>query len=252
MNIAKLFLLFILYSFIGWAYESIYVSILEKKPVNRGFLNGPLIPIYGAGALLVILVFRHHSENVISLFISSAVLISILEYITSWGMEKMFHARWWDYSTHKFHINGRVCLDGAAVFGAFSVLLIIFLNPFINSMLDRLLPKRAQEITSGILFVVFAADVFITINHVLNLNLRLKLIQEAYDKYSGQISAARSRLTVKIAERFENSVFYTKAIHKLVTYRRFQDIRLIKAFPRATFLRFKEAWERLKDNIQGQ
>jgi len=250
MYLHRLFLLFIIYSFIGWCYESLYVSFLEKRPVNRGFLNGPLLPIYGVGALLVILVFRNSADNLISLFFSSAVLISILEYITSWGMEKLFHARWWDYSTHRFHINGRVCLDGAAVFGLFSVLLMRVVNPFINSLIDKLQPVSILYWLSGILFALFLADLIITIEHLLNLSLRLRKIQEAYDKYIKQLSETKTRLTSKISSKFENSVFYTVAIQKFLSSRRFQDSRLLKAFPRVKFLSFKEAWEKLKEQIR--
>ncbi|HHY52695.1 MAG TPA: putative ABC transporter permease, partial [Clostridiales bacterium] len=101
------FLWFVFYSILGWVYETILCSTLEKRFINRGFLNGPYCPIYGFGALIVIVTLRS-VENVVLLFLMAAVLTSTLEYITSWGMEKLFHARWWDYSHKKWNINGRV------------------------------------------------------------------------------------------------------------------------------------------------
>ena len=97
-------------------YESILVSILERRPVNRGFLNGPLCPIYGAGAVGAVVVLGQ-VHNPLVVFLLSMVGASILEYVTSWVMEALFHARWWDYSDYKFNLNGRICLLGAFVFG---------------------------------------------------------------------------------------------------------------------------------------
>lgn len=94
LTLEYLFLWFLLYAFIGWVYESVLVSVSERRWVNRGFLNGPLCPIYGCGAVLAI-VLLHDFTNPIEIFLISSFGASILEYITSWGMEKLFHARWW-------------------------------------------------------------------------------------------------------------------------------------------------------------
>ncbi|MCZ4428067.1 putative ABC transporter permease, partial [Bifidobacterium breve] len=106
LALEHLFLWFVLYSFIGWIYESILVSVMERRLVNRGFLNGPLCPIYGAGAALAIALL-HNMHNPIMIFLISAIGASVLEYVTSWAMEKMFHARWWDYSDYRFNLQGR-------------------------------------------------------------------------------------------------------------------------------------------------
>ena len=118
------FLWLMIYSVIGWVYESTICSIGQRKLINRGFLNGPYCPIYGTGAVLVLLVLGR-IQNPVLLFFAGAVLTCSVEYLTSWLMEKLFHARWWDYSKRKCNIGGRVCLIGAVVFGAFSVVLIL-------------------------------------------------------------------------------------------------------------------------------
>lgn len=100
LTLEYLFLWFLLYAFIGWVYESVLVSVSERRWVNRGFLNGPLCPIYGCGAVLAI-VLLHDFTNPIEIFLISSFGASILEYITSWGMEKLFRARWWDYSHYR-------------------------------------------------------------------------------------------------------------------------------------------------------
>ena len=110
------FLWFLFYSFVGWVYESILVSCQQHRLVNRGFLNGPLCPIYGTGATLAIAVLGN-VHNPVIIFLVSMVGATILEYSTSWVMEQLFHARWWDYSNFRFNLQGRVCLLGALIFG---------------------------------------------------------------------------------------------------------------------------------------
>ena len=159
------FLWLMIYSVIGWVYESTICSIGQRKLINRGFLNGPYCPIYGTGAVLVLLVLGR-LKNPVALFFAGAVLTCSLEYLTSWLMEKLFHARWWDYSKRKFNIGGRVCLIGAVVFGAFSVVLILFLHPFIKSLTDRL-TDTALTVICAILFVGIVSDLIVTVKGLL-------------------------------------------------------------------------------------
>ena len=104
-NIEYLLLWFLLYSCVGWVYESVLVSVLERRWVNRGFLNGPICPIYGAGAVLGILLLSGLRDHPVIIFLISALGASVLEFVTSWAMEKIFHARWWDYSDYRFNIQ---------------------------------------------------------------------------------------------------------------------------------------------------
>ena len=146
LTLEYLFLWFLLYAFIGWVYESVLVSVSERRWVNRGFLNGPLCPIYGCGAVLAI-VLLHDFTNPIEIFLISSFGASILEYITSWGMEKLFHARWWDYSHYRFNIQGRICLLGAIVFGFGGVLIIDVVQPQVER-LTAMIPLLAL-LTAG-------------------------------------------------------------------------------------------------------
>lgn len=136
-----LFLWFLLYAFVGWVYESILVSISEHRWVNRGFLNGPLCPIYGCGAVLAIVLLRDLHNPVVIFFISSFGACT-LEYVTSWGMEKLFHARWWDYSHYRFNIQGRICLLGAVVFGFAGVIITDVTQPVVERI-TRMIPLPA-------------------------------------------------------------------------------------------------------------
>ena len=150
-----------LYGFIGWVYESILCSVKARKWINRGFLHGPYCPIYGFGAVTVILVLGRIS-NPVALFFLGALLTCTLEYITSWGMEKLFHARWWDYRYMKFQINGRVCLAGAVIFGAMTVIVIKAVHPFVSEMTARI-PFPWLAAIDAVLIVGGAADTVVTV-----------------------------------------------------------------------------------------
>lgn len=157
MNIYMYFLLFIFYSFIGWIIEVINELITEKRYVNRGFLIGPYCPIYGCGVILMILLLNRYLNDPVVLFIMAVVICSILEYFTSYIMEKIFKARWWDYTERKFNINGRICLETMVPFGIGGLIIMYFVNPFITGVLN-MIPTVLLKLISIILFVVFLVD----------------------------------------------------------------------------------------------
>lgn len=109
--VCRYFLYFIIYSFIGWLIEVVCKSIEYKRFVNRGFLIVPICPIYGYGVLFIILLIGKDTSDILGVFLKSVLICSVLEYFTSYFMEKLFKVRWWDYSKRKFNINGRICLE---------------------------------------------------------------------------------------------------------------------------------------------
>ena len=142
------FVLFMLYSFIGYVSEIIAVSITQKRVVlNRGFLIGPYLPIYGVGCMIMVLFLRRYENDLLALFIMSAFYCSVLEYFTSLIMEKIFKLRWWDYSNNKFNINGRICLKNAVLFGIGGIIVVKVLHPFF-SWLVYLPPSSVTYITA--------------------------------------------------------------------------------------------------------
>ena len=134
------FILFLIYSFIGWSIEVVNSLIIEKKFVNRGFMLGPYCPIYGISSIIMIFYLERYVDNIITVFLLAVVVCSIMEYIVSYFMEKLFSARWWDYSTRKFNINGRVCGANALIFGLLGVLLIYIINPALRNLLLKVNP----------------------------------------------------------------------------------------------------------------
>lgn len=117
INLFELLTYFIIYSVLGWVMESIVRTIAERKIINTGFLTGPLCPIYGFGACIMILFLSHLKSRIVLLFVISVVVLSAWEYVVGVLLEKLFHTKYWDYSDHKFNIQGRVCLTNSICWG---------------------------------------------------------------------------------------------------------------------------------------
>lgn len=174
-----MFLWLVFYSVAGWVYESFICSVEARYFINRGFLNGPYCPIYGFGAVFD-LIFLGKIENPFLLFLLGVIVTCTLEYFTSYAMEKIFHARWWDYSKRKFNINGRVCLLGAIVFGIFSVVLILWLHPFVSGYVGLLSPSARYSI-SAVLLLLLISDCIVTISGFAGFNQKLKELSEMFE-----------------------------------------------------------------------
>lgn len=157
-----LFYMFFIYAFIGWIYESTYVSIKKRMWVNRGFFNGPVIPIYGFGALIFYMVLWPYRDNKALTFFGGAVLATVLEYITSWLMEAVFHTKWWDYSNYRFNIHGRVCLQASILWGFLSVVMLNVIHPKIDHLINKI-PRKKGEYIGFLISSVFLADFVVTI-----------------------------------------------------------------------------------------
>ena len=156
------FMLFVLYSIIGWTIEVILKFIEFKKIINRGFLIGPYLPIYGLGTLLITLLLQNYYNDPIALFIFSIVICSILEYLTSYLMEKIFKARWWDYSEKKFNINGRICLETMIPFGIAGVLAVKFVNPYFFDIYQAIDPQFLNIFCIIFVIILFIDFIFST------------------------------------------------------------------------------------------
>ena len=206
MNIYMYFLLFIFYSLIGWIIEIINEFITEKRYVNRGFLIGPYCPIYGCGAIFMIVLLTRYLGDPIVLFIMAIVICFILEYFTSYIMEKIFKARWWDYADRKYNINGRVCLETLVPFGIGGLIIMYLVNPFIMSIITKI-PILTVKIISMILFVIFILDISISFNII----FKFRNITKKQERDN------TAEITVKVKEILSKKSWFGK--------------RLIKSFP---------------------
>lgn len=157
------FFFFMIYSFIGYLTEITCCSINNKKLiVNRGFCLGPYLPIYGFSSVIMNIFLAKYSKDIITLFVMSAFVCTLMEYMTSLILEKIFHARWWDYTEKKFNLSGRVCLENSCLFGLGGVFIVSILHPFLDGLVS-MIPHNALIIITIILFVIFMIDVIITV-----------------------------------------------------------------------------------------
>ena len=197
--------LFLGYSFLGWIIEVIFTIFVEGKLVNRGFLVGPLVPIWGTGAILITL-FLKPNDSIFSLIVSSAFVGTILEYIVNYVMEKIFKVRWWDYSQFPFNLNGRVCLITSCMFGIAGLLVIKVFNPlFIKLFL--MINESVFCILVSVLFVLACIDFCVSFN----------IIQ----KFKFSVDSVRKDYTEEISKKVRKTL-----MEKSLWFR-----RLFKAFP---------------------
>ena len=215
-------LFFFVYSFLGWCLEVICKLITEKRFINRGILIGPICPIYGYGVLIMTLFFRKYLNDPITLFILIIVSCSILEYFSSYFLEKVYHTRWWDYSTKKFNINGRICLETMIPFAILGLLIMNYMNPIVFNLLN-ILPNYLIYILSTIFLITYIIDNIISCKIIYNIQKLSKEIQ------SKQIIKKddTERITRLVRKQIEKSM-------KLL------DRRLIHAFPHLEMLKFKK------------
>jgi uncharacterized membrane protein len=181
------FLLFISYAFLGWCMEVTCKFIQYKKFINRGFLIGPYCPIYGWGALAITILLKRYMEDPLVLFVMSTIICSIIEYLTSYFMEKKYHARWWDYSNKKFNINGRICLETLIPFGILGVAIMYGTNPILFKLYNQI-PQLVINILTVILFIGFIVDNIISSNIISSINVEgNKLIKDNTEEITEKI-----------------------------------------------------------------
>lgn len=206
-KLSLLFLLFITYSFIGWCMEVGCKLVELKKFINRGFLIGPYCPIYGWGCILIIILLNKYTNDPLVLFIMAIVICSILEYFTSYFMEKLFKARWWDYSRRKFNINGRICLETMIPFGLLGCLIMYFVNPFFVSIYSKI-PSNILIIISSILFTIFLTDNIISYTIMFKMKIpKIKISKDSTEEiteYVRSILAKRSFLYKRLMKAYPN------------------------------------------------
>ena len=158
LELPTLFNWFIIYSCIGWLYETSYCYLTTGRLMNRGFLYGPLIPIYGLSILAMVALFANRYKSILSLFLSCSLAVTVIEYLSSYWMELVFQRRWWNYSKMAFNINGRVCLGASILFGLCGVLIVRVVHPnivrFLQLFSDNFLRKAHR-----IILTLFVLDI---------------------------------------------------------------------------------------------
>ncbi len=230
IELSMVFLIFIIYSFIGWCMEIVVTFPETRKIVNRGFMIGPVCPIYGYGCWVLILWLSKYKSDPLLIMMMATSVCTIIEYITSYLMEKIFKARWWDYSHRKFNVNGRVCLFNAVGFGVLGYVVVVVTTPLFVKLFRMMNPTLLMTI-SFILTAIYFVD--FVISYVIIFKFKTTTFEMKKDN--------TEEITEKVRMKFLNGNYFTR--------------RLMQAFPnvRETLKLKKEQIEKkanaFQDNI---
>ncbi len=235
INIFNLIMYFVIYSFLGWVLESVYRSFCERKIINTGFLSGPFCPIYGTGAIIMILGLGYFKGKYIAIFVISFFVLSVWEYVVGWFIEKVFKTKYWDYSEHKFNIKGRVCLTNSFFWGVLGVVFINLIHPFIINILSNI-DIRILEYTTYIVAVLMATDAIISIIKVKNIKNTLQKVEELNKEILEKLKDIKENANYpdkeKVTENVQKIVEELKAKRNKIMNNLYRYVyRLKQAFP---------------------
>ena len=228
---------FFIYSFLGWVWETFYVSIKHGEFINRGFINGPFCTIYGFGAISVYLILKPIEDNLLFLFLGGIVVATLLEYITAVLMESIFHTSWWDYSDNKFNFQGRICLGASLGWGVFTVLLFRVLHPFVEDLV-ALYPVMAGKIGVCVISVGYLADFSCSAAAAFHLKERIPYWEEELEK-------KQVELMLKVNARLEN-LELPKGVSLDSVRERIEDAEVLRALTEKRLAIRKELTEELR------
>ena len=198
-TVSQWILFFYIYCFCGWVWESAYVSVCERKPVNRGFLKGPFLPIYGSGAICILIVTIPVRGNIPAMCIVGMGSATVLEYITSVLMETLFKVRYWDYSHKKFNFQGQICLESSLAWGLLTILMTRMIHKPIEAFAFWL-PSSVLTGVTMVVTVIFAADFALSFKAALDLRDVLVRMEQA----KAELEQMPRRLDVILAVSEEN------------------------------------------------
>ena len=228
----KIIFYFIIYSFLGWCLESVYKTIIFKKPTNSGFLYEPFCPMYGIGAVMMI-VLSKLSDNIIIIFLLSFVLFSVWEYIVAVILEKCFKTKYWDYSELKFNIKGRICLKNSFYWGLLGVILIYAIQPIVER-LTNLISEQILLYINVLLCIIISLDTIITITKLIVIDKKIKQIFEIGEAIKEKLAELKesTHLEKNYKESIQNIVEELKEKQNLLKFKIYKRIiRLKKSFP---------------------
>lgn len=276
VEISKAFLIFLFFSLIGWLCEVAYVGIFfEHRFVNRGFLFGPICPVYGIGGILILSLPQQFQNPVWVLYLAGVFFCSVVEYAAGFGLEKIFHTKWWDYSdqavtikgrTIPLNIRGRVCLKNSLLFGFLTVVVIKFVQPLIEKMWSFF--SDAVIITaSNVLLVGFLVDIVLSVNKLVDFSIhiaRLKELGESLkDRYQNETwfkggSISEMFESVKERSQKEKEKFSAALLEKIENANKRSRIfeSFVKRFPTMKSPLYKDSLIHLrgrrKDSAENQ
>ena len=200
--ISLLFLYFVIYAFLGWILETVYCSVRERRFVARGFLYGPVCPIYGVGVLMMLCWFAPFTGQPLLFYVIATVCMSAWEYLVAWILETTTHIKYWDYSDRKFNLHGRICLSISLTWGVLAYLVIFWIHPVVAGLVERLSPFTVY-VADVVLLVLLVADAAATIRELALLTAMLRKLTQMGEELQVQLALSRAELSDRLDEARE-------------------------------------------------
>ena len=242
--------LFIIFSFGGWVWESCYVSVSEKRLVNRGFVTGPFCTIYGCAAVVIYPILRPVSGNYVVLFFGGMVVATLLEYMTAIVMETLFHMSWWTYEDKKFNFQGRICLSASLLWGCAAILFFLVFIPGVNNILS-LYPKRVGEMVYPVIFGIYLVDFILSAIAAADLS---KQIAKLEDMLSEMAAVLKNSRVYSTSEEIRQRLLALKQqFHEMDYIRRYsRRLEVVQAvwLDRLSSLGIKESASTIADKLR--
>lgn len=239
-NFFHILIYFVIYSFLGWILESIVRTICERKIINTGFLIGPFCPIYGFGAIIMILFLDRFKNNIFLLFFISFIVLTLWEYIVGVLLEKLFHTKYWDYSNHKCNYKGRICLTNSIAWGILGVLFINYIHPFIMQILSYV-DFIYVAIIISIIALILLIDAVISVIKIKNIKSTLEKIEEINEQIKQKLLELKDKEKISANDNIQNLVDNLKMRRdRTIKHLYKRAYRLKKAFPAIDTREFTE------------
>lgn len=229
---------FVIYAVLGWCLEVCFCTVNTGQLVNRGFLNGPVCPIYGFGMVIVITVLTPVADHIVVLFFCGALLTSALELITGWVLKKLFHTSWWDYSDVPFNLGGYICLKFSIAWGVVAAAVMRLLQPVVAALVEAV-PHTVGTLALCIAFAAFGCDIVVTVSGILKLNRDLgriadvaHLLHAGSDKIAESLGGKALAVDGRLDEtKLDAAARIDIAKAEIMDRRNWVADRLMKAFP---------------------
>lgn len=254
-------MIFFTYCFIGWIWECCYVSVRKKQWINRGFLHGPLLPIYGSGAIIILFCTIPVRASIPLTFLFGMISASILEFCTGYCMEKLFGVRYWDYSNNKFNLKGHICLGVSIGWGVGSVLLVNFINIPVEYMI-RMIPLQITDAVAFVITVMFVVDFTQSFNEAMDLkdtlekwshnNEQIRILSEKMDMVAAIAEEDFRKFKEQQSERIRELTEQKNRLSEATSRQYKRIIRIIKRNPGAVAMKYKAEFSELKDIIKNK
>lgn len=211
---------FWIYSFIGWIWESSFISLKSHKLVNRGFVSGPVLTIYGCGAVSVYLFLKPFDYSFIALYFGGAVVATVLEYVTGTLMEAIFHTNWWDYSDKKFNFQGKICLESSIAWGFFTLILFYMLQPIVVWIVS-LYPRRYGEAAINLITMVYCVDFGMSSFVAFQIKDKLANLDKTWDEFLEYLQNSRLAEMAAAVKSRTTALYHETSAERILAY--FED-----------------------------